>query len=142
MAGNPNLYQDLQNALQDFKKFLDGNMATIKPAIQALKTVIPQLSDLIDKLIALLGQLKTAIQNLDVGAGQVGNAIQQVSSFTSNVRTVLTTAEGLLPQNKTDIDAVLSAVDVVGSLPSLNDVKDAILKAIDDVVADLNNLKS
>lgn len=137
-----NLYQDLQTALQDFKKFLDDNTKTIKPAIQALKAVIPQLGDLIDQLIKLLRKLKTEIQNLDVGAGQVGDAIKQVSAFTTGVKTLLTTAENLLPQNKADIDAVLSVVDVVSSLPSLNDVKDAILKAIEDVIADLNNLKS
>lgn len=137
-----NLYKDLQTALEDFNKFLRDNTGTIKPAIQALKAVIPQLGDLIDQLITLLGKLKTEIQNLDVGAGQVGDAIKQVSAFTTGVKTLLTTAENLLPQNKSDIDAVLSVVDVVSSLPSLNDVKDAILKAIDDVVAALTDLKS
>lgn len=137
-----NLYQDLQKALEDFKKFLDDNTKVIKPAIQALESVIPQLGDLIDKLIALLEKLKTEIQNLDVGAGKVGDAIKQVSAFTGGVKTLLTTAESLLPQDKADIDAVLNVVDVVGSLPSLNDLKAAILKAIDDVNADLKALKT
>jgi ABC-type transporter Mla subunit MlaD len=136
-----NLYKDLQTALQDFQKFLDDNTDKIVPAFQALKSVIPQLGDLVDKLITLLGKLKTEIQNLDVGAGQVGDAIKKVSEFTGGVKTLLTTAENLLPQDKADIDSVLSVVDVVSSLPSLNDVKDAILKAIDAIVVHLNKLK-
>lgn len=141
MADNTNLYQDLLKALQDFKDFLDKNTATIQPAIKALEAVIPQLSDLIGKLIALLGTLKTTIQNLDVGAGNVGNAIQQVSAFTNSVQTVVAAAANLLPKNQADIDAVLQAASVVTSLPSLGQVKDAILKAIDDVVADLQSLQ-
>jgi ABC-type transporter Mla subunit MlaD len=136
-----NLYQDLLKALQDFKDFLDKNTATIRPAIKALEAVIPQLSDLIGKLVGLLATLKTTIQNLDVGAGNAGNAIQQVSAFTNSVQTVVAAAANLLPQNQADVNAVLQAASVVTSLPSLSDVKGAILKAIDDVTADLQSLQ-
>lgn len=134
-----NLYADLKKALQDFKDFLDANVATIKPAITALKAIIPQISDLIDKLISLMGQLKTAIQNLNVGAIP---GLDKVSAFTTSAKTLLQTAENLLPDQKSAIDEVLGVVDVVSGLPSLDTLKADILNLIDAIVADLNQLKS
>lgn len=134
-----NLYQDLKDALQEFKTFLDTESAAIKPAIQALKSIIPQIGDLLDKLISLMGQLKTEITNLDVSAVP---GLSQVSTFTAGIKTLLTTAENLLPKQKTAIDEVLSVVNVVSSLPSLDTVKADILSLIDAIIADLNSLKS
>jgi len=139
MADTTNLYQDLKNALTEFKTFLDSNVATLKPAITALEAILPQVSDLITKLIALMGQLKTAIQNLNVG-GIPGLA--QVSQFTTAAKTLLQTAENLMPDQKTAIDDVLGVVDVVSGLPSLDQVKTDILNLIDGIVQDLNSLKS
>ncbi len=134
-----NLYQDLKNALSDFKKFLDDNTATIKPAIVALKSIIPQIGDLLDKLIDLMGKLKTEINNLNVSAIP---GLDKVSAFTTAAKTLLTTAENLLPNDKSSIDDVLSVVNVVSGLPSLDAVKTDILTLIDGIIADLNNLKS
>lgn len=134
-----NLYQDLKNALNDFKTFLDTNVPTIKPAVSALKSVVPQIGDLLNKLIDLMGKLKAEIQGLNVGAIP---GLDKVSQFTASAKTLLTTAEGLLPSEKPAIDDVLSAIDVVGSLPSLDTVKGDILSLIDAIVAQLNNLNS
>ena len=139
MADATNLYQDLKKALSDFKTFLDSNVATIKPAIQALKAILPQVGDLIDKLISLLGQLKTAIQNLNVSNIP---GLSQVSQFTSAAKSLLQTAESLLPDQKTAIDDVLSVVDVVSGLPSVDQVKTDILNLLDGIIQDLNSLKS
>jgi hypothetical protein len=133
-----NLYADLKKALQDFEDFLHNNVATIKPAIQALKSLIPQIGDLLDKLISLMGQLKTEISSLDVSNIP---GLSQVSAFTAGIKTLLTTAENLLPNEKSAIDDVLKVVDVVSGLPSLETVKADILKLIDDIVTDLNSLK-
>ena len=141
MADNSNLYQDLLKALQDFQSFLDQNTATIKPAIKALEAIIPQLSDLIGKLVGLLQTLKTTVQSISAGAGQVGAAIAQVSTFTTKVQSLVNAAANLLPQNQADVTAVLQAASVVTSLPSLGDVIDAIVKAIDGVVGDLQALQ-
>ena len=65
MAGT-NLYADLKTALTDFKTFLDTNLTTIKPAISALKSIVPQVGDVIVKLIALMGKLKAEISSLNV----------------------------------------------------------------------------
>jgi phage-related protein len=139
MADTTNLYQDLKKALNDFKTFLDSNVATIKPAIQALKAILPQIGDLIDKLVNLMNQLKTAIQNLNVSTIP---GLSQVSQFTAAVKSLLQTAETLLPDQKAAIDDVIGVTDVVSALPSLDQVKTDILNLIDGIVQDLNSLKS
>lgn len=133
-----NLYTDLKNALNDFKTFLDTNTATIKPAIQALESVVPQISDLVSKLVDLMGKMKTEIQNLDVSAVP---GLDQVSKFTNAITTVLTTAKNLLPGEATAIQDVLDVTNVVTGLPSLDTVKKDILALIDGIIADLNQLK-
>jgi phage-related protein len=135
----PNIYQDLKNALNDFKTFLDANVATIKPAIQALKAIVPQVGDLVNQLIALMNKLKTEVQNLNVSNVP---GLSQLSTFTTAAQTLLQTAENLLPNDKTDIDAVLSVVSVVQALPSLDTVKQDILNLIDGVIGDLNTLNA
>ncbi len=139
MPDTSNLYQDLKKALNDFKTFLDQNVATIKPAISALKSIVPQIGDLLDKLINLMGQLKTAIQKLNVSNIP---GLSQVSQFTTAAKTLLQTAENLLPDQKSAIDDVLGVVGVVSGLPSLDQVKGDILTLIDGIIADLNSLKS
>lgn len=131
------LYQDLKNALSDFKTFLDTNTATLKPAVLALKAIVPQIGTLLTELIDLMGKLKTEIQNLNVSAIP---GLDKVATFTQSAKTLLTVAESLLPQDKASIDQVLAAVNVVASLPTLDSVKGDILALIDAIVADLNNL--
>ncbi len=134
-----NLYQDLKNALTEFKTFLDTNTATIKPAIQALKSIVPQVGDLVTKLIDLMNSIKTEIQNLNVSNIP---GLSQLSAFTNAAKTLLQVAESLVPDKKTQIDDVLSVVNVVSGLPSLDTVKQDILTLIDGIIGDLNALNS
>jgi len=134
-----NIYTDLKKALDDFKTFLDANTPKIKPAITALKSVVPQITDLLDKLIELLGKLKTEVQKLDVTNIP---GIAEVSAFTGGVKSLLTAAKDLLPGEAAAIDEVLSVADVVTGLPSIDQVKADILGLLDAIVADLNSLKS
>jgi len=135
----PNLFQELKDALTEFKTFLDTNVPVIKPAIQALKSIIPQIGDLLDKLIDLMGKLKTAINNLNVGAIP---GLDKVTTFTQGVKTLLETAKNLLPNEATTIDDVLSVANVAGSLPSVDQLKAEILSLIDAIVVHLNSLKA
>jgi ABC-type transporter Mla subunit MlaD len=134
-----NLYEDLKDVLQEFKDFLDENVSTIKPAVQALKSVIPQITDLLDKLIELMGKLRTEIERLDV-SGIPG--IGQVSSFTSNVTEFLNTTKALLPDEADTIDDILGVASVVTGLPSLDEVKDEIIKLIDAILHHLEDLNA
>jgi hypothetical protein len=136
----PNLFEELKESLTKFKTFLHDNVSTIKPAVQALKAVVPQVTELIDKLIDLLGKLKTEINKINPGS--VGQGLTKVTEFTKNVKTLLETSKGLLPNEAAKIDDVIKVADVVSSLPSLDAVKEEIKKLIDDIVADLNQLKA
>lgn len=136
---NTNLYQNLQQDLQAFKTFLDANGAALRPAIQALRAILPQISDLIVNLITLLGQLKTVIQGLDV-IGLPG--LDKVSTFAADAKVVLQDGESLLPDQKSTIDNTIGIADVVSGLPQLGPIRSQILSLIDSIVADLNALKS
>ncbi len=139
MATPSNLFQDLKDALQDFKDFLDANIGTITPAITALKSLIPQISELLDKLIELMGKLKTEIQNLDVSSIQ---GLEEASAFTEKITNFLETTKTLLPDEADEIDSVLEIANVVSGLPSLDDVKTEIMTLIDAIVGHLTTLKN
>lgn len=133
-----NLFEELKQALTTFKDFLHTNLGVIKPAIQALKQLVPKVSELINKLIELMGKLKTEINNLNPA---VVPGLDKVSEFTTGVTNLLTTAKNLLPSEAGTIDDVLAVTNVVGSLPSLDAVKAEIITLIDEIVASLNQLK-
>jgi len=135
-----NLFEELKAALTTFKEFLDANVATIKPAIQALSVIVPEITDLITQLINLMNSLKSEINNLN--PGQVGAGLTKVTEFTNATKTLLNTAKDLLTNQADEIEAVLSVVNVVSSLPSLDAVKGEIIALIDAIVANLNQLKS
>lgn len=137
MADTSNLYQQLKDALQQFKQFLDGAAATLGPAIKQLEPMVPQIGDLIKKLIDLMNQLHDAVNQIDVNNIP---GLQQVTQFTAGVTTLLQTAESLLPAEKTAIDEVLTAAGVVTQLPSLGDVKQQILDLITGIIGDLQAL--
>jgi hypothetical protein len=136
----PNLFQDLREALNDFKTFLDAHTLEIKPAIAPLDQLTGgRVTELINSLIELMGRLRTAINNLE--AGNIP-ALGQVTAFTQSVTTLLNTAKNLLPDETATIDEVLSVASVVTGLPSVADVKTEILGLLDDIVANLNALKA
>ncbi len=135
-----NLFEELRNALKDFKGFLDTNVPVIKPAIQSLKAILPQITELLDKLIALMGQIKAEIQRI-LSGGLPAN-LDKVTQFTQGVTTLLTTAKTVIPTAGGDIDAVLEVAKLAGSLPTVGQLKDEINSLIDAIVAHLNTLKS
>lgn len=138
MAEN-NLYQELKDVLEDFKKFLDDNVPVIKPAIQALAELISGIVDVINLLIDLMNQIKAEIEKLDVSAIP---GLSEVSSFTSKIGSFLDTAGDLLPDDADSTVAdIRSALNVVGSLPSLDEVKQDILDLIGAIIGHLNSLK-
>ncbi len=140
MATTPgSLFEDLKNALKDFKEFLDQNVNTIKPAISALKSLVPQIGELLDKLIDLMGKLKTEIQSLNVNAVP---GLSEVSTFTDKMKNFLNVTKTLLPAESSNIDSVLEVANLVTGLPSLDSVKAEILSLIDAINGHLNTLKS
>jgi ABC-type transporter Mla subunit MlaD len=134
-----NLFRDLRNALNNLKAILDANSAVLKPAIQTLKSVLPQVGDLLNQLISLMDSLKAEIQNLDVSNV---TGLSELASFAASAEAVLQDSEDLLPERKADIDSVLGTLSILESLPSLPAVRQDILTLIDGVIANLNLLNS
>lgn len=133
------LFRDLRNALSNLKAILDANGAGLKTTIQTLKTVLPQVGDLLNQLISLMNSLKTDIQNLDVSNV---TGLPQLASFATSAQTVLQDSEDLLFDRKDDVDQVLGVLSILESLPSLVSVRQDILTLIDGIVADLNTLSA
>ncbi len=139
MADSSNLYQELKDVLEDFKEFLDENVPVIKPAIQALAELISGIVDVINLLVELMNQIKTEIENLDVSAIP---GLSEVSQFTQQITNFLDTSADLLPDEASGtVDSIRSALNVVGGLPSLDEVKQDILDLISAIVGHLNSLK-
>lgn len=134
-----NLFEQLKEVLADFKEFLDENVPVIKPAIQAIASLVPQVNDLIDQLVELLGKLKTEIQNLDVGAIP---GLEQVAAFTGKIPAFLEAAKKILPNETASIESIADVADVVTGLPSIDAVKAEIISLVDAIVAHLNGLKA
>lgn len=134
-----NLFEELKSVLQDFKSFLDDNVATIKPAIQAIAALVPQVTELIDLLAGLLGKLRTEIDKLDVGAIP---GLGEVAELTGQIPALLDAAKKLLPGETSSIDAIADVASVVTGLPSVDAVKTELLALIDAIVAHLTSLKA
>ena len=133
------LFQKLLRTLQNYKDFLDENVATLKPGFQALSTLIPQISGMIDTLIDLMSELKAIIQNLDVGPIP---GLAAVSSFAEKTEAVLQTSRCLLLGQRSEIASVICTSDILESLPHLEEVREEIIALIDAIIAHLNSLKS
>lgn len=134
-----NLFEELKEVLQDFKDFLDENVPVIQPAIAALRSIIPdQVDNLLDKLIELMGKLKTEIQNLDVTAIP---GLDKAAEFTDKIKDFVDSAKKILPDDSDDFDAVADIADVVSGLPSIDEVKTEIISLVDAITAHLNTLK-
>ncbi|WP_163541330.1 hypothetical protein [Occultella kanbiaonis] len=134
----PNLFEELKAVLADFKTFLDDNVATIKPAIQAIASLVPQVTELIDLLVELMNKLKTEIQNLDVGAIP---GLGEVAEFTGKIPAFLDAAKKILPGETGAIESIADVASVVTGLPSVDQVKTELLDLITAITTHLNSLK-
>ncbi len=116
-----------------------ANVPTLKPALQALSPLIPQISDAIDTLIDLMSELKAIIQNLDVGSIP---GLSVISSFAEKTKAVLQTSRCLLLEQRSEIASVICVSDILESLPHLEEIKGEIIALIEAIIAHLNSLKS
>lgn len=134
----PNLFEQLKTVLAEFKTFLDDNVATIRPAIQAIAALVPQVTELIDLLTDLLAKLKTELNNLDVGAIP---GLGEVAEFTAMIPTFLDAAKKILPDEAASIDSIADVASVVTGLPSVDAVKAELVALIDAISTHLVSLK-
>lgn len=136
----PNLFDEIKEALDEFKKFLDDNAGTIKPAIAPLDQLTGgRVTELINSLVSLLNKLKAEVEKLDPN---LIPELDKVTTFTTSVKTLLESSKSLLPNETATIDDVIGVADIVTSLPSIDQLKTEITGLIDAIITHLNNLKS
>ena len=133
-----NFYEELKCVLLEFKQFLDQNVSVLRTAIRSLVQLLPETVEFIDTLIQLMSKLRAKIDVLDPG---LVPGIEQVSTFTAKVKAVLRPTKKLLPDEARAVNAVAAVADLVGDLPSLNEVKSEILSLIDAITAHLNTIR-
>ena len=144
MATNPvdNTYQKLHDELNDLKTFLDDATPKIKPVMATLRNLVPQVDTLINDLIKLMGDIKAAIQKLKDAASNLP-VLSQFTSFASKVTAFLTTVSSLLPDQTSEINAVMGIANGIGDVSQLGQqIFTDISNLIDGIVTDLQSLES
>ena len=136
---NTSVYDDLKKALEDFKSFLNTNKQPIHDAIGPLKSLVPQIGDLLTALIDLMSKLTAKVNQLDIGNIP---GLAQVGEFTKDVQTLLQVVGTVLPDQSAAIGDVVGKAKVVEGLPSLGAVKQDILSLINDVTGTLQFINS
>lgn len=137
-----NIYQELHTELTDLKTFLDKETPVIKPVIGSVRSLVPQIDDLLNKLISLMGDIKAAILKLKDGASTLP-VLSTISTITQKVTAFLQTALNLLPSEADAINTVLGIAKGIGDLPQLGQqIFTDIATLIDGIVADLKSLQS
>lgn len=139
----PNPYQDLKDALDELWALVDPNSAeyqAISEAIKALAKVFEQIVELLDALIDLLGELKQALNDLEV-SGIPG--LEELAEVSDAATAIANAAVILLkdPEQKKAAQEVLDVLSQVSALPSLDEVKQDIIELIDKIVVELGKLK-
>jgi hypothetical protein len=137
-----NLYQQLKTELSDLKSFLEDPKIgpAIKSAIQPIRAVFPQIDDLLNKLISLMDDIKTAISKVNINNIP---GLNQVSTFTQKITDLLTTVTNLVSGTvQAEINTVLGIAKTIGGLPQLGQ---DLIKEITDLLTairqDLVNIK-
>jgi phage-related protein len=133
------VFEDLKKALNDLNAFLDANVGTVKPVVKPLNDMTGgKVTELIDKLIDLLNDMKTEIDKL---SGQIPG-LSEFTKFTQSVKGLLDASKALLPGEAGTIKEIEDVANVVIGLPSIDTLKASIKELIDKIVAHLKNLKS
>lgn len=140
-----NAFETLNSTLQEFKNFLDnlvatGEFAALKTALQTLQSFVPQIATMLNRVIALLHDLRSEIDGMDVGA--IPN-VDHAVTLVENVSSVLEAARAFLPGQADEINEVMNVARVVSSMPGLTaNLKENILSCIDAIIAHFSNLKA
>ena len=134
-----NLFQELSDALDDLKTFLQTHVDTIKAPIQQLASLIPQINTFVTDLQGLLNDLKQEINDLDVSEIP---GLTETAEFSGKVKTALDTVKKLLPDEADTIEDVQNVAEVVHGLTQLEDLKADILACIDAINLELDKLKA
>jgi hypothetical protein len=137
MAGT--IYDELRDALAEFKAFLQNQASTVGPVIKSLATVVPQINDLIDKPIALLQALKVEIEKIsNLVPAEANTALEYAQKLKGFVQAL----QAILPGEDGTINDVSNVADIIAGLPSLSNIKAELDTLIDEIIALLQGMQS
>ncbi len=133
-----NVYEELKNALVQVNSILEQGTDIIKPAVHALAAVVPQINELLDKVLDLLGRLKIEINKLDVSAIPV----DKVLPFLDGLASLLESSRNVLPADSKDtIDTASSVINVIKTIPTPEQIKAEVVGLLDSVSGHITALK-
>jgi len=133
-----NVYDELKNALVQVNSILEQGTDIIKPAVHALAAVVPQINELLDKVLDLLGRLKVEINKLDVSAIPV----DKVLPFLDGLASLLESSRNVLPADSKDtIDTASSVINVIKTIPTPEQIKAEVVGLLDSVSGHITALK-
>ena len=133
-----NVYDELKNALVQVNSILEQGTDIIKPAVHALAAVVPQINELLDKVLDLLGRLKVESNKLDVSAIPV----DKVLPFLDGLASLLETSRNVLPADSKDtIDTASSVINVIKTIPTPEQIKAEVVGLLDSVSGHITALK-
>lgn len=133
-----NVYDELKNALVQVNSILEQGTDIIKPAVHALAAVVPQINELLDKVLDLLGRLKVEINKLDVSAIPV----DKVLPFLDGLASLLESSRNVLPADSKDtIDTASDVINVIKTIPTPEQIKAEVVGLLDSVSGHITELK-
>lgn len=133
-----NVIEDLSASLKSLRTYLDTNIATIAPAIMALRSLAPEQLDIfLRSLNELIVALKTQLQALDTG-GIPG--LDETAEFSSRVHAVASAAQPFLPGQSELVTRLQDSASVIAALPALEDARPKLIDNIDAIRGHLAGL--
>jgi hypothetical protein len=136
------VYQELKTELTDLKGFLDTETPKIKPVYGTLRSLIPQIDDLLDKLISLMGDIKTAITALQKAITTLP-ILSDITTLTQKITAFLQTVITVVPSQSDAINTVLGIAKGIGDLPQQGQqIFTDINGLLDDIAKNLLSLKT
>lgn len=137
MAGT--IYDELRDALAEFKTFLQAQAATVGPAIKLLAAVVPQINDLIAKPIALLELLKVEIDKI---SNLVPAEATAALEYAQKLKGFVQALQAILPGEDGTINDVSNVADIIAGLPTLGNLKAELDALITDIIGLLRGMQS
>jgi methyl-accepting chemotaxis protein len=135
-----NLYEQLKDALQTFKDFLETDeFAILKAALKKLQKFVPQITQMIDKIIELLQDLKAGIEAIDLEIDDLDQTT--ATQLATEISDMLEAATPFLPDQSNTINSIVNTANVIASIPGLTEVRDDIIELINDIIDRMTDLK-
>lgn len=138
MAENP--FQELHDLLKELEEFLTTTLTPdVKNLIRSVGALVPQVPELIDLIVDLLGQVDSEIRAIDLTAP----GLTEASEFADKVVDVLKATRPFVSSAAgASVDNIVAKAEALSSFSAVGEeLRNAILALIATIVTELNSLK-